>query len=95
MNKQYRYVATTKKNNYVMIRDYNLNECYNGGYDLLVVYKNNEMLIPHGELKMRAIKLNSSLQPSQFGKPYRNYHLRWKATDNIDEEITIKQQKLL
>ena len=95
MNKQYRYVATTIKNNHVMIRDYNLNDCYKGGYDLLIVYKNREMLVPHSQLKIRAIKLDNRTYPSKYNRPYKVYHLRWKAIDNLEEEIKNKQQKLL
>lgn len=80
----------------VIIFDYKLNECYNSKCDLVLKYNGREMLVPHSQLKTRAKKITNRKFPSQFGgKEYGIYHFKWQPTDNVEEEITNKQQKLL
>lgn len=77
----------------VIIFDYRLNECYNKGDDLVLAYKNREMLIKHSDLKKKALLIDKRIYPSQFKKPYKFYHFKWEPTD--EEEIKNKQQTLL
>lgn len=39
----------------VITYDYKLNECNRGSHDLVLTYKNREMVVPHGEIKARAL----------------------------------------
>ena len=91
MSKHY-FSCNTLKNGMVICYDYRLNECYSNGDDLVLVYKGREMVVPHNELKKRALKIDTRLQPSKY-RPYSNYHFKWKPTDG--EEIKNKQQTLL
>ena len=76
----------------VVVFDYRLNQCYNAGDDLVLTYKDREMVIPHSELKARTLALDKSIHPSTYGKPFKLYHFKWKPTD--EQEIAEKQNKL-
>lgn len=88
---QYRYEATKLESGYVMVRDYNLNQCNNAKMDLVIVYKKKEMTIPHKDLKARAQKLSTRRFQSYFpGKPdYGVYHFKW-----IPDKVESKQVEL-
>jgi len=77
----------------VVIFDYRLRECYNNGDDLILAYKDREMVIPHSELKKKALKIDTMLHSSDYGKPFKFYHFKWEPTD--EEEINNKQQTLI
>lgn len=75
---QYHYEAKKMYGGQVMVRDYNLNECFRGGHDLVVLYKTYRMTVPHGELKARAVKVDQKRYRSKFdGREYGVYFFRW------------------
>lgn len=90
---EYYFKCNTLKDGKVIIFDYKLNECIKMGDDLILAYKNRKMIVPHAELKTRALEIDKRIQPSKFGKPYKVYHFKWEPID--DEEINSKQQKLI
>lgn len=91
-NKDY-YVYYCEKlfNNYITIRDYNLNNCYNLKKDLLIKYKKKEMIILHKDLKEKALKLDSKKYKSMYNanQEYSIYHIKWEP------EIIENNQKTL
>ena len=91
---KYYFKCNVLKKGMVICFDYKLNECNNRGDDLVLTYKNREMVVPHDELKARALKLDNTLYPSKYGTaPFKNYHFVWKPTDG--EEISNKQPKMI
>jgi hypothetical protein len=68
----------------VIIFDYRLNQCYKAGDDLVLKFKGREMVVPHKELKKRALKLSRQIFQSQFGgggNTYGIYHFKWVPTN--------------
>lgn len=86
------FKCNTLKNGMVVVFDYRLNECNRNGDDLVLAYKDREMVVPHAELKKRAMLIDKAVHPSEFGKPFKYYHFKWEPTDG--EEHAQKQNKL-
>lgn len=93
MAKHY-FKATTCKNKMVICFDYRFEKCYKDGDDLVITYKDKEMIIPHSEMMSRRLIINPYLKPSKYGKPYHEYHFIWKPTDKNKEEEKDEQLKL-
>lgn len=81
---QYHYEAKKMYGGQVMVRNYNLNECFRGGHDLVVRYKQYTMTVPHAELRARAIKVDDKVYKSQYGgQDYTIYYFRWVEDKEI------------
>lgn len=90
-NKKHYFECKKLDKGYVIVFDYRFQECYDKGQDLVLKYRNDEMIIPHNELKKKALKLSRMTFVSQFsgGRTYGVYHFKWEP-----EKKEKKQQEL-
>ena len=91
MNKYY-YICKKLFNGQVLVRDYNLNDCYKSKCDLVLTLEKSKskMIIPYSEIKSAAKLIDITwLSKIKGQKPYRNYSFKW-----IPEKLEDKNQKL-